>query len=143
MSTAADQLVAPAALTNGQQSVVVATSNGQKEPKEPQQQIENIKSTSPKPGAMPSLKLNKMPSASSKEKRVYKIVLTGGKFFFPPFKKVSDNRAICVSITSVSLVSVVGYPPLPLSHSPPASDSDLCSGFVSRSRAESRRGRDF
>ncbi|KPU75940.1 uncharacterized protein Dana_GF12764, isoform B [Drosophila ananassae] len=91
MSTAADQLVAPAALTNGQQSVVVATSNGQKEPKEPQQQIENIKSTSPKPGAMPSLKLNKMPSASSKEKRVYKIVLTGG----PCGGKTTGQSRLC------------------------------------------------
>jgi len=44
-----------------------------------QHQVDNNKSTSPKPNAMNSLKLTKMGSVSKQDKRVYKIVLTGGK----------------------------------------------------------------
>lgn len=72
-------------LSNGQQSVMASTSNGQEQQRhqdepEQQQQVEIRKSSSPKPGTMPSLKLNRMGSVSPKDKRVYKIVLTGGEF---------------------------------------------------------------
>ncbi|XP_022229085.1 TRPL translocation defect protein 14 isoform X4 [Drosophila obscura] len=101
MATAADQLMAPAALatiatvSNGQQSLLATTAlapaaaaamaarNGQ----EQQELVESQKSTSPKP----SLKLNKMGSVSSKEKRVYKIVLTGG----PCGGKTTGQSRLC------------------------------------------------
>ncbi|XP_034654969.1 TRPL translocation defect protein 14 isoform X3 [Drosophila subobscura] len=103
MATAADQLMSPAALatiatvSNGQQSLLATTApsaaaamavrNGQ----EPQELVESQKSTSPKPSPMPSLKLNKMGSVSSKEKRVYKIVLTGG----PCGGKTTGQSRLC------------------------------------------------
>lgn len=106
MATTADQLMAPALVptngTNGNQSTVlsVATTmqsntsaspstnsnlksnsgpNNEEETAVVQHQVDNNKSTSPKPNAMNSLKLIKMGSVSTKDKRVYKIVLTGGK----------------------------------------------------------------
>jgi len=101
MATTADQLMAPALVptTNGNQSTVlsVATTmqpstntnlnlksntNSNQNDEEAvvgQHQVDNNKSTSPKPNAMNSLKLIKMGSVSTKDKRVYKIVLTGGK----------------------------------------------------------------
>ncbi|XP_017146679.1 TRPL translocation defect protein 14 isoform X6 [Drosophila miranda] len=100
MATAADQLMAPASLatiapvSNGQQSLLATTAavamaarNGQ----EQQELVENQKSTSPKPSPMPNLKLNKMGSVSSKEKRVYKIVLTGG----PCGGKTTGQSRLC------------------------------------------------
>ncbi|XP_034134192.1 TRPL translocation defect protein 14 isoform X4 [Drosophila guanche] len=105
MATAADQLMSPAALatiatvSNGQQSLLATTAlapsaaaamavrNGQ----EQQELVESQKSTSPKPSPMPSLKLNKMGSVSSKEKRVYKIVLTGG----PCGGKTTGQSRLC------------------------------------------------
>jgi len=75
-------------LSNGQQSVM-ATSNGQEQQQQDereQQQVEIRKSSSPKPGAMPNLKLNRMGSVSPKDKRVYKIVLTGGEFWGSLYK---------------------------------------------------------
>ncbi|KAH8390307.1 hypothetical protein KR200_011837, partial [Drosophila serrata] len=81
-------------LLNGQQSMM-ATSNGQEQQqqqeKEQEQQVVISKSTSPKPGAMPSLKLIKMGSVSQKEKRVYKIVLTGG----PCGGKTTGQSRLC------------------------------------------------
>ncbi|KAH8389654.1 hypothetical protein KR215_001677, partial [Drosophila sulfurigaster] len=57
-----------------------------------QHQVEqNNKSTSPKPNAMNSLKLTKMGSVSTKEKRVYKIVLTGG----PCGGKTTGQSRLC------------------------------------------------
>ncbi|KRK00002.1 TRPL translocation defect protein 14 isoform X4 [Drosophila yakuba] len=91
-------------LSNGQQSVMATTSNGQEqqqkqrqhqqdelEQQEQQQQVEIRKSSSPKPGAMPSLKLNRMGSVSPKDKRVYKIVLTGG----PCGGKTTGQSRLC------------------------------------------------
>ncbi|XP_017031594.1 TRPL translocation defect protein 14 isoform X4 [Drosophila kikkawai] len=92
MATTADQLPPAATLLNGQQSMM-ATSNGQEQQqeKEQEQQVVISKSTSPKPGAMPSLKLIKMGSVSQKEKRVYKIVLTGG----PCGGKTTGQSRLC------------------------------------------------
>ncbi|XP_001986996.2 TRPL translocation defect protein 14 isoform X1 [Drosophila grimshawi] len=55
--------------------------------------VDNNKSTSPKPNATmaTSLKLNKMGSVSTKEKRVYKIVLTGG----PCGGKTTGQSRLC------------------------------------------------
>jgi len=101
MATTADQLMATALVptngTNGNQSTLltVATtmqsttpstnlksnsnSNPNNEEEQQQHQVDNNKSTSPKLNTMNSLKLIKMGSVSTKDKRVYKIVLTGGK----------------------------------------------------------------
>ncbi|XP_020815541.1 TRPL translocation defect protein 14 isoform X2 [Drosophila serrata] len=94
MATTANQLPPAVTLLNGQQSMM-ATSNGQEQQqqqeKEQEQQVVISKSTSPKPGAMPSLKLIKMGSVSQKEKRVYKIVLTGG----PCGGKTTGQSRLC------------------------------------------------
>ncbi|XP_034477959.1 TRPL translocation defect protein 14 isoform X2 [Drosophila innubila] len=113
MATTADQLMATALVptngTNGNQSTLltVATtmqstttpstnlksnsnSNSNNE-EEQQHQVDNNKSTSPKPTAMNSLKLMKMGSVSTKDKRVYKIVLTGG----PCGGKTTGQSRLC------------------------------------------------
>ncbi|XP_023036923.1 TRPL translocation defect protein 14 isoform X1 [Drosophila willistoni] len=102
MATTADQLMAPGLTTPPTQSVLAtmaattaAGTNGDTSTKERQQEQQvdqNNKSTSPKPNAMPSLKIAKMmPNNSNKEKRVYKIVLTGG----PCGGKTTGQSRLC------------------------------------------------
>lgn len=94
MATTADQLMTPALVSasNGLQSNLKLNTNANTNLNSNEQdeaaaaaaterdRERNNKSSSPKPpGAMHSLKLHKMGSVSSKEKRVYKIVLTGGE----------------------------------------------------------------
>lgn len=93
MATTADQLMTPALVSasNGLQSNLKLNTNANTNLNSnvedqaaaaaatERDRETNNKSTSPKPGAMQSLKLHKMGSVSSKEKRVYKIVLTGGE----------------------------------------------------------------
>jgi len=120
-------------LSNGQQSVM-ATSNGQEQQQqdEPeQQQVEIRKSSSPKPGAMPNLKLNRMGSVSPKDKRVYKIVLTGGEFWGAPFQKypyISDRLLLCICYKCPRII-VSSWPIHPIA---------ICLRFVSRSRISTK-----
>lgn len=93
MATTADQLMTPALVSasNGLQSNLKLNTNANTNLNSNEEDQaaaaaaterdrETNKSSSPKPAAMHSLKLHKMGSVSSKEKRVYKIVLTGGEW---------------------------------------------------------------
>ncbi|XP_030375948.1 TRPL translocation defect protein 14 isoform X3 [Scaptodrosophila lebanonensis] len=98
-TNAATALIAPApTLANRQQSALsvsavqtnISESNGQ----EVKQVDNNSKSASPKPSNMPKITttmLNKMETGSKSEKRVYKIVLTGG----PCGGKTTGQSRLC------------------------------------------------
>lgn len=113
MATTADQLMAPALVSasNGLQSNLKLNTNTNLNSNEEDQAAAaagtdtNNKSSSPKPSAMNSLKLHKMGSVSSKEKRVYKIVLTGGKWTVYSLSKLF----FCISAKHVKVARTPIY----------------------------------
>ncbi|XP_017837348.1 TRPL translocation defect protein 14 isoform X3 [Drosophila busckii] len=100
MAATADQLMAPAPVlsvattlqpTRTNSSFTSAPATNSNEMDTTENQVENSKSGSPKPNALPSLKLNKLGASTAKEKRVYKIVLTGG----PCGGKTTGQSRLC------------------------------------------------